>query len=507
MARFTGTFRRRRPPRGRFFRRKASLCTISCTVVLLYLLVTRSSEKKSAETKRATVTSLRSRPARTSSCPFRNYPPRRYYGLDTSPRLDFLQHTDYIYGQWPVRLETSADTAKLCVNQSEWQDASSSEASRLPFADGTNPSILRIERLPMGNALRASLTQKYSNAAYLATLCMTNSQCRWNDSPQEVIEYKLSEREKPVTVRTILLVLDAQFQVLQQTTLQLERNAPWGRKHKQVPSTNNGNYPLEVKAFDDARLFVFQHEVWVSYREGPGFGYEKQVLNPIHFTLEETSIKATVKASETTAFCCGRNMALMEHPKTEALQSLTWADPVTVIDVDTTPLVQGRGQHRRLQLLEEDSLESSTNHRRLAQKKSSHFHGTNAFMVPVPNSDLLLGMGHFHRPPGRDKNDYARFGHHYTHAFFTISASSPHRLVSASQEFVFPSPSHGGDAEIIQFASGLEIDPDSKQVVIAYGINDCEGAAVRVDLERVERMLKPVQRGQEVIDLMSPLIN
>eukprot|EP00525_Craspedostauros_australis_P001144 CAMPEP_0198126068 /NCGR_PEP_ID=MMETSP1442-20131203/43978_1 /TAXON_ID= /ORGANISM="Craspedostauros australis, Strain CCMP3328" /LENGTH=119 /DNA_ID=CAMNT_0043785783 /DNA_START=21 /DNA_END=380 /DNA_ORIENTATION=- len=113
-------------------------------------------------------------------------------------------------------------------------------------------------------------------------------------------------------------------------------------------------------------------------------------------------------------------------------------------------------------------------------------------------------MGHFHRPPGRKENEFARFGHHYTHAFFTIPAQPPFRLQRLSTEFVLPSHAYADDAEIIQFMSGLELVED-KHVVIAYGINDCEGAAVIVSMDRVDGMLRDVEEGKEVVDLMQPL--
>lgn len=170
---------------------------------------------------------------------------------------------------------------------------------------------------------------------------------------------------------------------------------------------------------------------------------------------------------------------------------------MTVVDVDV-----GKSAARRLTEVS-DGLVSS-DHRRLGQRgkrRESHFHGTNAFLVPY-RGDELLGIGHFHRPPGRDRNEYSRHGHHYTHAFFTISASEPYQLKRLSAEFVIPSKQYPRDAAIIQFASGLELDEANGQAVISYGINDCEGAGVYVDVKVVEKMLQPVQEGQQVVDLM-----
>jgi hypothetical protein len=189
-------------------------------------------------------------------------------------------------------------------------------------------------------------------------------------------------------------------------------------------------------------------------------------------------------------------MALMENlQQPDMLQSLTWVDPVTVIDVPTG------GQTKKPHEKQRRRLADGTNKK--IKKKKSHIHGTNAFMVYLPDRNEFLGMGHFHRPTGRDPNDYARFGHHYTHTLFTVSVEPPFALKTLSQEFVLQSPHHPDDAEIIQFASGLEIAGD--KLVIAYGVNDCEAGVMQIDWETLQDLLKPVEPGTQVLDYMRPL--
>lgn len=421
----------------------------------------------------------------TDICKLRKYPPHRYYKLNNKEQPSFLTtETEYIYGEWPIVLrdtKTTTTTFKLAVDQTAWREPS----HELPFADGTNPSILSMDRLLLLNE-RALILQHYPNTRFLATACMTNSQCAWKDSPLEIKEYRISKQQKPDTIRTVLLLLDASFHTIAQTTIVLERDAAWGRKLRQ-PAPNQWHIP----ALDDARLFQHNHSLFVSYREGPGFGYDTQVLNPIHidFSGEWT---ARIRASETSSFCCGRNMALMKGSDDAHLRALTWVDPVTVIDVDTTPGATNKSSRRQLAK---------------QQQHKSHIHGTNGFMVEIiPSSTTetttFLGVAHFHRPNDRNENPYARFGHHYTHAFYTIRND---RLVGLSPEFVLPSKYDKDDAEIIQFLSGLEYDAKRNQVVIAYGINDCEAAIAVFDLQVIQRFLRPVEEGKQVVDFMMPL--
>ena len=291
-------------------------------------------------------------------CHFRQYPPRRYYGLQKMEQPDFLTTVDYIYGEYPIIITPSThidlvdyhSLGKLCVDQSEWLVPKGTE---LPFADGTNPSILSLDRLTKAYPdLVAKL--KAMGGAFISTICMTNSQCQYQDTPEEIVQFRLSTQEKPTVVHTLLLVLDRQFRTLLQTTVLLERDAAWGRKFKKAQPDANEKSGFVTEAFglDDSRLFIHLDKLWVSYREGKAFGYEKQVLNEIHMEFNPTATLlnkdavggsskehnpwgAIIKASESTSFCCGRNMALMEHLEDPTqLQSLTWADPVTVIDVD-----------------------------------------------------------------------------------------------------------------------------------------------------------------------------
>ncbi len=182
------------------------------------------------------------------------------------------------------------------------------------------------------------------------------------------------------------------------------------------------------------------------------------------------------------------------------LQSLTWVDPITVVNVDDGRQKAAVSQQRRRRLSRKDK------HANGPKKIKSHIHGTNAFMVYLEDTHEYLGLGHFHRPADRDPNQYARFGHHYTHTLFTISGSAPYRLQRISPEFVLPASYDKTDGEIIQFTSGLEMAyHDPKLLVMAYGINDCEGAAMYVDLDYINSLLRPVEEGKEVVDLMKPL--
>ena len=91
-----------------------------------------------------TITTTQSSAA-SGFCKFRPYPRHRYYELHDRSK-DFLKTADYIYGEWPIVLPTQTPPHKFCLDQSSWQ-SSQPQANVFPFADGTNPSILSLERV------------------------------------------------------------------------------------------------------------------------------------------------------------------------------------------------------------------------------------------------------------------------------------------------------------------------------------------------------------------------
>lgn len=527
-------------------------------------------------------------------CQFRRYPLHRYYKLSTSTlseQPDFLSSSspevEYIYGLWPTLLEQDKhfvpkqDVQKLCVNQTEWLGpppptttktgtGRGKKANTWPFADGTNPSVLLMHRIQeQASHVANMILQHYPTTYYVVTVCMTNSQCTWkDDAAMTDPSFDLPDihQTQPNTVRTVLQLLDVHFHKLMETSIYLYRDASWGKKMKAIEDHTSSDYSY-LPALDDARLFVYQSQIYVSYREGPGFGYDVQVLNPIHISIETEmivthnhtrmktfhTVTAVIKASESSSFCCGRNMALMPDyrrtkptvttSKSSQLHALTWVDPVTVEEVDATPIHQRQQQQRqrRRRLLVHEAINKTyiktdqegmllppaqLHHRRLKEgKHKSHIHGTNAFMVPIPSKTkktneplVYLGVAHFHRPNDRKPNEYARFGHHYTHAFYTIATDvvqknqspedrrSTFHLTALSPEFVIRSTHIDNDAEIIQFISGLEYDPRTNQIILSYGINDCEGAIRRMSYDIVKSMLRPVPHGKQVVDFMLPLL-
>lgn len=89
-----------------------------------------------------------------------------------------------------------------------------------------------------------------------------------------------------------------------------------------------------------------------------------------------------------------------------------------------------------------------------------------------------------------------RWGSQYSHFFYALEASAPFSLLATSNEFCLGTSADGTDCESVQFVSGLQLRARAKkgeeELLVAYGVNDCEAKLARVDVARVLASLRPV---------------
>lgn len=91
------------------------------------------------------------------------------------------------------------------------------------------------------------------------------------------------------------------------------------------------------------------------------------------------------------------------------------------------------------------------------------------------------------------------FGFEYSHFFYTLSPTPPYEVLATSAEFCVGSLQDEEDCESVQFISGLawrtatshEVQ-ESSELVLSYGVNDCESRLGFIELARVWAMLTPL---------------
>ncbi|CAB9512350.1 expressed unknown protein [Seminavis robusta] len=474
------------------------------------------------------------------TCELRAYDPTWYYNMNTTNPPSFLRDTKYLFGKWPIMLSHSAEYehAKICIDRIDWPPEADQPKDN-QHSDGTNPSVLSIARLKEGAPLvAANILHHHPNTTFLAAV--TNKmfpQCVYNRTP------RLSGYDNQ---HTLLLLLDEQMKTVAQTTLHVLVDRAWGLNE---PSTGS-NPPLEqiITILDAPRLFVYQRQVQVSFISRD-WGWTDQYYTSVHIDFvhphhfhqngdsRQSKFWATLWASEVVTLGKGQNQAILYDPDVSysseqakrepspSMFSVSQVDPVTVSSIGDTRPLEHKKQRRRG--LRENNKEGKglTAFSTVHTWETTKAHGTNGMMIRLPSTQKgqpadYLGVAHFHRPENTGANTYAQFGHHYTHFFYTIRrksmSSTDFQLTAMSAEFVLPSIDSSGkdpkeegwamDAHIIQFISGIEFLADTNELVIAYGINNCEAAVTAMPLQHVRDMLVPVATGQEIGDFMQPLL-
>ena len=321
---------------------------------------------------------------RISQCTLRTYPKRRYYGLsnhtkNTESMPHFLKNTPYIHGKYPILLNKYNTNTKVCINSTSWEKTDNKQK----FSDGQNPSIVHVNKKDkIYNQLSKLVDEKVNeDIAFVAVVTIGDSQCNWKNTPDEIKHYNLSSYSTPPTIRTLFLLLNKYYETIYQSTLYLHASSnKWGNRR-----CSNG---YSIQQLDDARIFWYKEQLYVSYRNGKYFGYSSQVHNPIHVNAQETQ-NIYINTEESVKLDGGRNFAMFET--NSELYALTWVDPVTVVKVNM------------------DDIGEQLKPARITNKRST-IHGTNGMLVPVniDNEDELLGIAHFHRPEDRQTSDYGK---------------------------------------------------------------------------------------------------
>ena len=149
--------------------------------------------------------------------------------------------------------------------------------------------------------------------------------------------------------------------------------------------------------------------------------------------------------------------------------------------------------------------------RSMLTQAAPHRISTTAHLVHLHDAEgkgLLLGVAHIRREVGdcmtklckpfKNRREWTmagspafRWGHHYTHFFYSLTPHAPFRIVGTSREFCIGSAQDPDDCESVQFITGLALRGEST-LLMAYGINDCEAKVAELPVKQVLGMLLPL---------------
>mmetsp|Transcript_49989 Transcript_49989/g.89745 ORF Transcript_49989/g.89745 Transcript_49989/m.89745 type:complete len:532 (-) Transcript_49989:104-1699(-) len=124
----------------------------------------------------------------------------------------------------------------------------------------------------------------------------------------------------------------------------------------------------------------------------------------------------------------------------------------------------------------------------------------NIHPIWIPEAGEYLGIGHMFRScyhtrstlecnSDLQKEDmYPRYGHHYTHFFYTLSGTHPFGLSRiGNAEFCMASSTDPSDCDLVQFIAGMT--RDGEDLVFSYGVHDVWGYVSRIKVKEVLQSL------------------
>lgn len=105
----------------------------------------------------------------------------------------------------------------------------------------------------------------------------------------------------------------------------------------------------------------------------------------------------------------------------------------------------------------------------------------------LPELDAYLGLGHMHLGTGcrscQNRKRGPKYGHTYVSYFVLFDRGEPWSMRHFSPPFCIPSAANATRCETIQFLTSIVREGDD--LLVTYGINDCEAAMVRVPIAQV----------------------
>jgi len=149
-------------------------------------------------------------------------------------------------------------------------------------------------------------------------------------------------------------------------------------------------------------------------------------------------------------------------------------------------LMQQDDKLRVLWFMNAESADVYTQPLSLVSKDPHQLHN-NMNPLYLPEEGAYLCVVHTYEQ-GATEDESTFWRHHYYHRFVLINDDSHHGVLRASPPMCFSSAVKESSCETVQFV--MSIARDGGDLLISYGINDCEAAIVRVPLSAVLAFLR-----------------
>jgi len=338
-----------------------------------------------------------------------------------------------------------------------------------------------------------------SKSAFLVTYrTSTWNLCSWAARGSPLEQLPVIRGKKTVTSKVVALIVSDSFKVL------LPVHDIAGLKHSEHQC--NHHTGMVRAGIDDGRLFLLKGKPWLQFAAVAPQGHSSFCFHNLMMcelilpSTEKTGANfSQVKCSKKIPISFARADKISEKERTagrlsnvhqknwvpfvhqDELYLIFTIEPFIVVRVDVS-------NGKCTQVSERSTAAMRVFHTAAApgQHSTMGVHGGSPLIeLPEPHKGELLGIGRI----ARGNTQYALF-------FFTVTSKNKEYVISrTSSIFCFASTAapHRGLCETIQFAGGLVIDEreGSKNLVVTYGVNDCEAKIMFMPLKRVLSMLLP----------------
>lgn len=430
--------------------------------------------------------------------------------------------TKFAWGECPRVLRGSRRPLRLALDVE--RDGSN--------ATGYNPSLVALplglaERFPRGRwlaALRAG-DEHYSMSmcrnkgvalSKAAEAALPSTEILWGTSAHVpfIVDEAIRRQDKTFRYgpRTYLVVLDADYRVLEQTTITMR----------------NGGGPWDDSAMQDLRMLALGNGDLLVGFQAYYYGMSEIEKSGVDWRTHECVAKLHVQASASSGLeawvdrketrvvhDCPQEGLVAPGPKknlgflqaADKVYAVDWVYPTRVGELNMAAMDASRasksdhitalcyGYEPAAPDLTSSPWQGMLSFQLLSETIGPVLPHNGTPLVWIEEMQAWLGIAHLLRFLRRHRDVWGIQSDYYTQQFYAIAGGPamgrPFAVDRISSEFCFDSAQHPGRCETVQVATSLVRDGDTLQV--GYGVMDCESYVVTVGIKEVLRMLKPVQ--------------
>lgn len=315
------------------------------------------------------------------------------------------------------------------------------------------------------------------NATFIAVFKHVKNQCMVLATAKVG---KLNATLRPVTKFPVFLLLDDKYRIVRKLDLEYELGT--------IKKFWFQAMDTRLETFANSKVLIHA-SAWFMDEPHSAYGFSWLDLDSLTVTqIDHPDVQKSVFRG------FGQNFGIMWNGRTEqAFNVLHWLG----VNVDVR---RGVPPHHHPSESTRDPLFNG-----LPEEYSRRLHNSGTPLsldnFGCPHLSLTIGHSHINAALPSNKGIHAKpgetfWGNTYLQNFLIFGSTPPHATLSMSPAFCFPNMRNHSVCDAIQFVGSIVRLPDdiklesssdqsAGRVLITYGVNDCEAAAIEVSMEQI----------------------